>query len=56
MPVWRLYQPKTKEDISNPYNKFSHDELLELANVEKFENRYNVVTLENGRILVLPKK
>lgn len=55
------YKSKTRNDISNPFNKYSHQELLKIANVELFNGRYEIEHLNNGRIRVLaadedPKK
>lgn len=46
------YNPKTRNDISNPYNKYSHEELLRLANIQKFNGSYEIKQLDNGRIIV----
>ncbi len=55
------YKSKTRNDISNPFNKYSHQELLKIANVELFNGLYEIEHLNNGRIKVLaadkdPKK
>jgi len=47
------YKSMTRNDISNPFNKYSHQELLKLANVELFNGRYEIEQLYNGRIKVL---
>lgn len=46
------YNSKTRNDISNPFNKYSHQELLNLANVEFFNDNYEIQHLSNGRIKV----
>ena len=46
------YNLKTRNDISNPFNKYSHQELLKLANVQNFNGSYEIQKLNNGRINV----
>ena len=50
-----LYKQKTRSDISNPFNKFTHDELLKKANVNNFNDDYEIEHLRNGKILVKSK-
>lgn len=49
------YNPKTRNDISNPFNKLSHDSLLKLGCVELFNGKFDVQKLSNGRIKVEKK-
>lgn len=46
------YKSKTRNDISNPFNKHSHEELLRLADVQDFKGSFDVQQLKNGRIKV----
>lgn len=50
------YHSKTRNDISNPYNNYSHQELLKIANVKVFNGRYEIEQLQNGRIKVIPSE
>ena len=49
------YNPKTREDFSNPYNKFSYEELRKLAHVEMFNGDFEIEKLPDGRIRVKKK-
>lgn len=51
-----VHKTKTRKDVSNPYHGLTHEELLEKADVQKFEGNYTVEKLKNGRIIVLPKE
>ena len=44
------YNPLTRNDISNKFNKISHQDLLKLANIELFNGIYEIEHLANGRI------
>lgn len=46
------YNPKSRNDISNPFNKFSHESLLKLGRIELFNGTFKVQKLSNGRIKV----
>ncbi|MDV3460262.1 hypothetical protein CMT57_08150 [Elizabethkingia anophelis] len=46
------YNSKTRNDISNPYHKFSHQDLLRLANISTFNGNFEIEKLHNGRIKV----
>lgn len=46
------YNTKTRNDISNPYGKYSYTQLLRKANVQNFNGSYEVKQLNNGRIKV----
>lgn len=48
------YDQKNREDISNPYNKYSHADLLKMANIKQFD-KCEIIRLDNGRIKVKPK-
>lgn len=50
------YNPKTRNDISNPYNKFSHEDLLKLGCVDMFNGKFIIETLPSGRIKVIKKE
>ncbi len=50
------YNPKSRNDISNPYNKLSHDDLLRLGKVTLFNGNFIIQKLKNGRIKVLKGK
>ena len=39
-------------DFSNEFHRYSHDQLLVLANVQKFNGNYEVKKLPDGRIKV----
>lgn len=57
MPGKKLtYNPKTRNDISNPYNKFSHEHLLKLGCVDMFNGKYVIETLSNGKIKIHKKE
>jgi len=45
------HNKKTRQDISNPFNELSHEELLKKASVYKFINP-KIVHLDNGKIMV----
>lgn len=45
------YNKKTRQDISNPHNSMSHEELLKKAKVHKFI-KPKIVHLDNGRIKI----
>ncbi len=47
------YNAKTRNDISNPFNKYSHQDLLKRANVKNFNGSFSIQQLENGRIKVI---
>lgn len=46
------YKPKTRNDISNPFYKLSHNSLLKLGCVEVFNGKFEIQKLSNGRIKV----
>ena len=46
------YNPKTRKYFSNPFNKYSHKELLRLANVNTFDGNFEIERLHDGRIKV----
>jgi len=46
------YNSKTRMDFSNEFHRYSHDQLLVLANVQKFNGNYEVKKLPDGRIKV----
>lgn len=48
------YNPKTRKDISSPFNNISHNSLLELANVKCFNGNFVVQKLPNDKIIVKP--
>lgn len=50
------YNPKTREDNSNPFRLTSHNQLLKKANVHLFKGDIEVKTLKNGRIIVNSSK
>lgn len=49
------YNPKTRNDFSNPFNKLSYDGLLKLGCVELFNGKFEVKKLSNGRIKVVKR-
>lgn len=49
------YNPRTRNDISNPFNKFSHKSLLKLGCIGIFNEKFIIETLSNGRIKVIKK-
>ena len=48
------YKPVNREDLSNPYNKISHNELLQKANIQIYNGNYQIKHLPNGKIVVQP--
>ena len=44
------YNSQTRNDISNKFNKFSHQDLLRMANIQVFKGIYEIEHLANGRI------
>lgn len=46
--------PITRDDISNPYHKIPHGELLKRAGVVDLRGNYTIEKLPNGRIMVHP--
>ena len=48
------YNPKTRKDISSPFNNISHNSLLELANVKCFNGNFVVQKFPNDKIIVKP--
>lgn len=48
------FNKKTRKDMANPYNDFSHNKLLNIANIQKFNGEYIVEYLQNGKIIVKP--
>lgn len=49
------FNRKTRKDLSNPYNKIPHSELLRLANVKTFKE-FDIEYLKNNRIIIKEKK
>jgi hypothetical protein len=47
--------PKPRREISNPFHKHSHDELLLLAGINDISNSYKIEELRNGKIKMVPK-
>lgn len=46
------YTPLDREDISNPYNKLSHEELMAKAGVLNIEQNYSLEELPSGKFIV----
>jgi hypothetical protein len=51
-----VHNAKSRKDVSNPHHGLTHEELLEKADVQKFDGNYAIEKLKNGRIIVLPKE
>ena len=50
------YNSKTRQDVSNPFNGMTHEQLLKNAKVQIFNGHYTINKLDNGRIVVKGKK
>lgn len=46
------YSPKSRKDISNPFNKMAHSEQLIMAGIRDISKNHEIVHLPNGKVMV----
>ena len=48
------YKPRSRADISNPFRKIDHDELLKNARVVDLTDNYEIVRSDEKRLILKP--